>query len=40
MAVVFIANYYYKVSAVILILICIFLGVLFTVYREKMQGNV
>lgn len=32
----FIANYFYKVSAIVLILICIALGVVLTLYREKM----
>ena len=31
----FIANYFYKVSAIVLILICIALGVVLTLYREK-----
>lgn len=40
MVAVFIANYCYKVSAVILILTCIFLGVMLTIYREnKMKGK-
>ena len=30
----FIANYFYKVSAIVLILICIALGVVLTLYRE------
>ncbi len=32
----FIANCFYKVSAIVLILICIALGVVLTLYREKM----
>ena len=32
----FIANYFYKVSAIVLILICIALGVVLTLYRKKM----
>ena len=36
MIVAFIANYFYKVSAIVLILICIALGVVLTLYREKM----
>ena len=35
MAAAFIANYFYKVSAIVLILICIALGVVLTLYREK-----
>ena len=35
----FIANYFYKVSAIVLILICIALGVVLTLYREKMAEN-
>ena len=35
MVAAFIANYFYKVSAIVLILICIALGVVLTLYREK-----
>ena len=35
MIVAFIANYFYKVSAIVLILLCIALGVVLTLYREK-----
>lgn len=39
MVAAFIANYFYKVSAIVLILICIALGVVLTLYREKMAEN-
>lgn len=39
MAAAFIANYFYKVSAIVLILICIALGVVLTLYREKRAQN-
>ena len=35
MIVAFIANYFYKVSAIVLILLGIALGVVLTLYREK-----
>ena len=35
MVAAFIANYFYKVSSIVLILICIALGVVLTLYREK-----
>ena len=37
MIVAFIANYFYKVSAIVLILLCIALGVVLTLYREKKE---
>lgn len=39
MVAAFIANYFYKVSAIVLILLCIALGVILTLYREKKAGK-